>query len=225
MTVAILQSNYIPWKGYFDIIAKSDVFVLYDEVQYTKNDWRNRNLIITPTGLNWLTIPIRVFKLDQKINETKSASSNWNKKHLNSLKLNYAKACGFHDFKDILEDLYFDAPENLTEINLKFIQCICNFLGITTRIIDSRNLDLTGNRNERLVDACEKLGASIYLSGPSAKNYVDVDLFNSSKIALEWMDYSSYQEYPQLSSTFNHNVSIIDLILNNGFDSRKYLLY
>lgn len=225
MTAAILQSNYIPWKGYFDIISKSDVFVIYDDVQYTKNDWRNRNLILTPNGLNWLTIPVAVHSIGQKICETKCASNNWNKKHLNSLKLNYGKANGFKDFKDNLEELYSNTPDNLTEINLKFIQNICDFLGITTKIIDSRDLNLIGNRNERLIDACQKLGATNYLSGPSAKNYLDITLFNSSKINIEWMNYSNYQEYPQLFSPFSHNVSIIDLILNNGFDSRKYLLH
>ena len=140
MTVSILQYNYIPWKGYFDIIAKSDVFVIYDEVQYTKNDWRNRNKILTPNGTNWLTIPVRVDSLNQKICETKVASNNWNKKHFNSIQFNYSKAKGYKEFKDILSDLYESTPELLTEINVRFIKTICNYLGIKTKIIDSRDL-------------------------------------------------------------------------------------
>jgi hypothetical protein len=223
MTVSILQSNYIPWKGYFDIIAKSDVFVIYDEVQYTKNDWRNRNKILTPNGTNWLTIPVRVDSLNQKICETKVASINWNKKHFTSLQLNYSKAKGYKEFKDILSDLYDNPPELLTEINIRFIKTICNYLGIKTKIIDSRDLNLNGDRNERLIDACEKLSADIYLSGPSAKNYIDVALFEQSKLKLEWMDYSNYITYEQMHEPFIHNVSIIDLILNNGSNSKDFI--
>jgi hypothetical protein len=225
MTVSILQSNYIPWKGYFDIIAKSDVFVIYDEVQYTKNDWRNRNKILTPNGTNWLTIPVRVNSLNQKICETKVASINWNKKHFTSLQFNYSKAKGYKEFKDILLDLYDNPPELLTEINVRFIKTICNYLGIKTKIIDSRDLNLKGDRNERLIEACEKLSADIYLSGPSAKNYIDVALFEQSKLKLEWMDYSNYPEYPQLGQPFEHSVSILDLIFNSGSEVKKYLKY
>jgi hypothetical protein len=225
MTVSILQSNYIPWKGYFDIIAKSDVFVIYDEVQYTKNDWRNRNIILTPTGENWLTIPVIVNSLDQKIYETKTATYNWNRKHYNSIVFNYSKANGFVDFKDFFEDLYSFSSRSLTEINTKFIKSICEILGIKTKIIDSRELALKGNRNERLIDACEKLSADVYLSGPAARNYLDLELFEKSKIKLEWMDYSNYVEYRQLFGHFNHNVSIIDLLLNEGFKSRNFLKY
>ena len=119
--VAILQSNYIPWKGYFDLIAKADVFVVYDEVQYTKNDWRNRNIILTQNGPNWITIPVRVNNLDQKIFETKIASTNWNRKHYNSIIFNYSKAPFFKDFKDFLEELYNVNSEFLSEINIRYI--------------------------------------------------------------------------------------------------------
>ena len=225
MTVSILQSNYIPWKGYFDIIAKSDVFVIYDEVQYTKNDWRNRNKILTPHGTNWLTIPVRLDSLNQKICETKVASSNWNKKHYTSLQLNYSKANAFNEFKEVLMDLYANPSESLTEINTRFIKSICQHLDINTKIVDSRDLNLIGDRNERLIDACEKLSADVYLSGPAAKNYLNAQLFEQSKIKIEWMDYSNYREYPQLYGSFNHNVTIFDLILNLGKESRKFMLY
>jgi hypothetical protein len=225
MTVAILQSNYIPWKGYFDIIAKADIFVIYDEVQYTKNDWRNRNKILTPHGNNWLTIPVRLDSLNQKICETKVASSNWNKKHYTSLQLNYSKANGFNEFKEVLMDLYTDPSESLTEINTRFIKSICQHLDINTKIVDSRDLNLIGDRNERLIDACEKLSAEVYLSGPAARNYLNAQLFEQSKIKIEWMDYSNYREYPQLYGSFNHNVTIFDLILNLGKESRKFMLY
>ena len=223
MTVSILQSNYIPWKGYFDLIAKSDVFVIYDEVQYTKNDWRNRNIILTPNGPNWITIPVRVNNLDQKIFETKIASTNWNRKHYNSIIFNYSKAPFFKDFKDFLEEMYNINSESLSEINIRYIREICNLLGIKTRILDSRELDLKGNKSEKLLYACEKLNADIYLTGPAAKSYLDTELFRASGVDVKWMDYSNYPTYKQIYEPFNHNVSVIDLILNNGSNSRDFI--
>ena len=223
MTVSILQSNYIPWKGYFDIIAKSDVFVIYDEVQYTKNDWRNRNIILTQNGPNWITIPVRVNNLDQKIFETKIESTNWNRKNYNSIIFNYSKDPFFKDFKDFLEELYNVNSEFLSEINIRYIRAICDLLGIKTRILDSRELNLKGNKSEKLLCACEKLNADVYLTGPAAKSYLDTDLFKASGVGVKWMDYSNYPTYKQIYEPFNHSVSIIDLILNNGSNSRDFI--
>jgi hypothetical protein len=223
MTVSILQSNYIPWKGYFDLIAKSDVFVIYDEVQYTKNDWRNRNIILTPSGNNWLTIPVRVESLNQKICDTKVASINWSRKHYNSIVSNYSKALFFKDYKGFLEELYCENSDFLSEINIKFIRAICDLLGIKTRIIDSRELDLIGNKSEKLLFACEKLNAATYLTGPAAMSYLDTALFKASGVDVKWMDYSNYPTYKQMYEPFNHNVSIIDLILNEGLKTNLFL--
>ena len=133
--VAILQSNYIPWKGYFDIINSVDTFIIYDEVQYTKNDWRNRNQINSKQGLQWLTIPVRVESLEQKISETKISFSKWNKKHWNSLVANYGKSPGFKHNKDLFESLYLDCQtDNLSEINLSFINAINKLLDIKTLV-------------------------------------------------------------------------------------------
>lgn len=223
--VAILQSNYIPWKGYFDIIAKSDIFVIYDEVQYTKNDWRNRNLIKTKEGLHWLSIPIRQEHLDQKIFETNVSFSGWSKKHKNSLQINYGKALYFKEYKDTFFEIYDNASTNLSEINKAFIQKICEILEIKTKIIDSRELNLEGDKVERLIDACKKLNATKYLSGPAAKNYMNEVLFNENNIEIEWMDYADYKEYNQLYPPFEHGVSILDLIFNEGPNARSFLKY
>lgn len=149
--VAILQSNYIPWKGYFDIINSADIFIFYDEVQYTKNDWRNRNLIKTPNGIQWITIPVYQKSLNQKICETKVSFNKWNKKHWNTLKANYGKAIKFKDYKDQFENLYCNITTNyLSEINKLFISEINKILDINTIILDSKDLDLKGDRNEIL---------------------------------------------------------------------------
>jgi hypothetical protein len=215
--VAILQSNYIPWKGYFDIINSVDTFVIYDEVQYTKNDWRNRNIIKTPTGPLWLTIPVRQVSLEQKIFETQTTLKNWNVKHWNSIRGAYSKAPYFKECESYFRDLYLSIEtENLSEINLIFIRAINKLLGINTEIIDSRTLNLDGDKNKRLVQAVSKLGGSVYISGPSAKGYINESAFNYNDINIEWMDYSKYQVYPQLYPPFVHGVSILDMIFNIG---------
>lgn len=221
--IAILQSNYIPWKGYFDIIQKSDVFVIYDEVQYTKNDWRNRNLIKTPNGLEWLTIPVNQKNLDQKINETCVSQHNWNKKHWNTLVGNYSKAPFFKRYSEEFKDLFLGIEtDNLSEINLLFIKKINSLFEINTEIIDSQSLQLIGDKNERLIEAIKKLNGTHYISGPAAKSYLDTVAFEKEEIHVEWMDYSNYPEYPQMFSPFKHNVTILDLLFNVGPDSKKY---
>lgn len=221
--IAILQSNYIPWKGYFDIIQKSDVFVIYDEVQYTKNDWRNRNLIKTPNGLEWLTIPVNQKNLDQKINETYVSQHNWNKKHWNTLVGNYSKAPFFKRYSEEFKDLFLGIEtDNLSEINLLFIKKINSLFEINTEIIDSQSLQLIGDKNERLIEAIKKLNGTHYISGPAAKSYLNTVAFEKEEIHVEWMDYSNYPEYPQMFSPFKHNVTILDLLFNVGPDSKKY---
>lgn len=225
MTISVLQSNYIPWKGYFDIIARSDIFVIYDEVQYTKNDWRNRNLIKTKNGIQWLTIAVRQERLNQKIYETKVFKHNWAKKHISTLQSNYAKAPYFKDYKDEIFNVYENTTNNLSQINRALIEVICSILKINTKIICSRTLNLTGNKQERLIKACKILKADTYLSGNAAKSYINEIVFEQNNIQVEWMNYSNYKEYHQLFPPFEHGVSILDLIFNEGPKARQYLKY
>lgn len=221
--IAILQSNYIPWKGYFDIIQQADVFVIYDEVQYTKNDWRNRNLIKTPNGLDWLTIPVKQKNLEQKINETFISQHNWNKKHWNTLVGNYSKAPFFKSYSEEFRDLFLGIEtDNLSEINLLFINKINSILEIKTEIIDSQSLHLKGDKNERLIEAIKKLNGTHYISGPAAKSYLNIEAFEKEEIQVEWMNYSNYPEYPQMFLPFNHNVTILDLLFNVGPDAKYF---
>jgi len=214
--IAILQSNYIPWRGYFDIISKVDSFVIYDEVQYTKNDWRNRNQIKTLSGPLWLTIPVKQTSLNQKIYETEVVNQLWRRKHLNSIRSNYSKAPFFKEYFDFIANLYNGNEMLLSEINLKFIKGFCDILNIKTNLIDSRELKLEGDKNQRLINACHKLNATSYLSGKTAQCYLDEYLFVKNNIKLEWMDYSHLTEYHQLYPPYNVGVSIIDTILNIG---------
>jgi hypothetical protein len=221
--LAILQSNYIPWKGYFDLINSVDEFILYDDVQYTKNDWRNRNKIKTPEGSEWLTIPVKK-NYGQKIRETVIQYSNWNRKHWYSILHNYSRARHFHDYKDLFENLYLGCQENLlSQINYRFLAAICQILGINTKISWSMDYKLIEGKTEKLVSLCKQAGATEYISGPAAQAYINQELFRSENIALSYIDYSGYPEYQQLFPPFDHRVSIIDLIFNEGLNARKYL--
>ncbi len=224
---AILQSNYIPWKGYFDLIAAADEFILYDEMQYTKNDWRNRNKIKTVKGVEWITIPVRIESLSQRIDETLVFADNWAIKHVKTLQANYAKAKCFGQVRDFVFGMYDQAgkTKNLSEINFIFIKNICDFLKIDTKLSHSTDYGLIEGKTERLVDLCQKAGARQYISGPSAKDYLQRDLFDAANIAVEWMDYSGYKEYGQLYPPFQHGVSILDLIFNEGENARNFLKY
>ncbi len=222
--IAILQSNYIPWKGYFDIINMVDIFVIYDDVQYTKNDWRNRNIIKTKDGKMWLTIPCRQKNLNQKINETFVTDKQWHVKHWNSIKTNYAKSRYFKFNAPIVQNIYYTSPkDNLSEINYHFMKSIMEILNIQTKIVFSSDLGVQGDRNNRLINICKKLGANKYLSGPAARNYLQLDEFKKANIEVEWMDYSEYTEYHQLFPPFEHGVTILDLILNEGTNASIYM--
>jgi hypothetical protein len=225
---AVVQSNYIPWKGYFDIINMVDEFILLDEVQYTRRDWRNRNKIKTPQGTQWLTIPVEVKdKYFQEIKDTKIADKGWGGKHWQTIKHNYSKARYFKEFKDRLEPLYLNnKDEYLSQINYTFITTVCAILGIDTRISWSFDYGETceiKGKTERLVELCREVAASHYLSGPSAKNYIDESLLNEANIEIQWMDYQGYPEYQQLFGDFIHEVSIIDLIFNEGANAQKFM--
>jgi len=222
--IAILQSNYIPWKGYFDIIGMVDEFIIYDEVQYTKNDWRNRNKIKTPVGLQWITVAVYQKSLQQKISETEISNRKWGVKGWNSIKANYAKAPYFKTHSPLFEEFYHTAKSTrLSEINVALIKLICDQLGIPTLITNSADYSLTGDPTEKLINLCKQAGASSYLSGPAAKNYLREDLFKQEGIEIKWMDYEGYPEYPQLYPPFQHGVSIIDLLFNTGSASLHYM--
>ncbi|MES2593564.1 MAG: WbqC family protein [Bacteroidota bacterium] len=223
--VLITQSNYIPWKGYFNNINSVDEFVVYDDMQYTKRDWRNRNMIKTPNGSDWLTIPVEVKgKYFQKINETIVADNNWGDKHWKILQTNYAQAPFFKQYKEIFEPLYYDKNlKTVTEINIAFIKAINLILDIRTTIIDSRQFDLIEGKTERLIDICKKINATDYFSGPAAKDYMDVALFKQESINIHYFDYSNYPVYPQLYGEFTHHVSILDLIFNTGSAAKNFM--
>ncbi len=225
--IAILQSNYIPWKGYFDMIAAVDVFILYDDMQYTRRDWRNRNQIKTPQGVQWLTIPVQVKgNYYQTIRETVIDGTNWASVHWKTLTQNYRRSPYFQEIAAWLEPMYLQNVYcHLSELNRQFIEAVCRYLDIRTRICNSWDFTLIEGKTERLANLCLQAGGNEYISGPSARNYVDERVFSESGIKLTWFDYSNYPEYPQLWGEFTHGVSILDLLFNCGKDARRYMRY
>ena len=224
--VAILQSDYIPWKGYFDIINMVDEFILYDDMQYTRRDWRNRNKIKTFNGLKWITIPVEVKgKYYQKINETRVMDHKWAVDHWKAIHMNYARAPHFAEFAPLVEDLYRQAGEMdyLSQINYLFLRNICDVLGIRTKITWSSDYELADGKTERLVELVKSAGGGYYLSGPAARDYIVDECFEQAGIELEYMDYSGYPEYPQLHGEFTHQVTILDLLFSVGHDAPKYM--
>lgn len=225
--IAILQSNYIPWKGYFDMIAAVDEFILYDDMQYTRRDWRNRNQIKTPQGLQWISVPVKVKgKYHQTIRETEIDGTDWAEAHWKTIVQNYRKAPHFDEIAALLEPLYrHNQYSHLSVLNRKFIEVVCAYLGIHTKISNSWDYHLIEGKTERLVDLCAQAGGTEYISGPSAKDYIEEHCFIEKNIRLSWFEYAGYPAYPQLWGEFAHGVSILDLLFNCGKESYQYMKY
>lgn len=216
MRVGVIQSSFIPWRGYFDFIASVDAFVFHDDIQYTKGDWRNRNKIKTQRGTEWLTVPVTYKSTAQLICETSiDYSVAWGEKHLRLWRENYRVAPYIHDVMESLSDLGSSKEASISQLNIKLIRRIAEYLGISTPMILSSELMLEGGKTERLIDLLKKLNATTYLSGPSADAYLDKEAFRRHGIGLEYKSYD-YESYPQLWGPFDGEVTVLDLIANCG---------
>ena len=222
--VAICQSNYIPWKGYFDLIHDVDLFLFYDDVQYTKNDWRNRNRVKTPTGVRWLTIPVGT-DLNRLVCDVALENTQWQGKHWETLTQLYDKAPFFGRYRSFLEDVYVHREwATLSELNQFLIQFIAEeFLGIKTTFRRSSDFPSSGRSQDRVLSLLRSLEADVYVSGPAAKAYLDPERFQKEGIELVWKDYSGYPEYLQFHPPFEHAVTILDLLFHVGPDAPQYI--
>jgi hypothetical protein len=224
--VAILQSNYIPWKGYFDMIADVDEFILYDDMQYTRRDWRNRNQIKTPQGVQWLTVPVQVKgRYDQKIRETRiDGGTQWAEAHWKTLEQNYRRSAHFDEVAAWLKPIYLDMEHCLlSQLNRTLLEAVCGYIGIRTKLSWSWEFQLAEGKTERLADLCVQAGATEYVSGPSARDYIDEAVFAARHIQVSWFDYADYPEYPQQWGAFTHGVTILDLLFNCGREAHRYM--
>ena len=224
--LAIVQSSYIPWKGYFDLINSVDEFVLFDDVQYTRRDWRNRNRIKTPAGPAWLSIPVSSKgQFDAPIRQIRVDDRTWAARHWRTIQANYARAPHFPTYSARLERLYLECDEShLSQINRRFLSAACELLGIRTKLTWSWEFEIHPGATARLVSICRQAGAGIYVSGPSAASYLDPQQFHDAGIDLVYFNYGGYPEYQQLFPPFEHQVSVLDLILNEGPEAPRYML-
>jgi hypothetical protein len=222
--VAVLQSNYIPWKGYFDIIRHVDCFVFLDDVQYTIRDWRNRNRIKTPAGPQWLTIPCGADR-NRRVCDVRVDASDWQLDHWRQLEKNYRNAPYWARYESRLREWYLARRwEYLSELNQYVTRTIASeLLALPTAFEDSRRFNVTSTRTERLVDLVTRLGATDYLSGPAARAYIQPELFAAAGVNLHYFDYSGYPEYPQMHGPFVHEVSVLDLLFQTGDEALRYL--
>ena len=216
--VVIVQSSYIPWKGYFDLIHAADELILFDDVQYTRRDWRNRNLIKTGNGLVWLTIPVKTAgNYLAPIKDIEVDGAKWREKHWRTIVASYARAPHFKDQAATFEALYLAAIETrLSLVNRTFLEAVGGLLGIRTKVSWSMDYEVVEGKTERIVSLCRQAGARTYLSGPSARGYLDPAQFEAAGLELVFFDYAGYPEYPQLHPPFVHEVSILDLLFNEG---------
>ena len=224
MKVGISQSNYIPWRGYFDLIKRCYLFIILDDVQYTTRDWRNRNKIKIHSGTQWLTIPVGRISRDKRICDVILPDVSWQQDHWNKIREAYKNTKYFNIYRVFFEELYFGYNyHTLSCLNRSFIDCICRLLGITTIIKDSRDYSAKGYKKERILNILKEVGGTKYYSGPAAKDYITDDDFKDNGIDVHWMNYN-YPNYPQIHGPFEPYVSVIDLIFNTGDDAPKYLI-
>ena len=227
MKCVILQPSYIPWRGYFHQIQKADVFVHFDDVQYDKRGWRNRNQIKTPAGPQWLTIPVLAKghqETGQLIQDTRIVwDSDWIGSHWKSISMAYRRAPHFDQYRDTLEPIYQTRPQMLADFTIDLTETIASMLGIdSTRFVRASTLGQTGVKTEHLLNICKAVGATHYISGPAAQSYMDLDLMADHGISVEYMEYN-YPEYPQLHGDFNGSVSVLDLLFMMGPESGSYI--
>ncbi len=223
MKAAIIQSSYIPWKGYFDIIHDVDKFVFLEDVQYTKHDWRSRNRVKTPGGVKWLSVPV-TGGICQNICEAKiDYVQKWAEKHMRTIHHSYAACDYYKSYRDDIFSIFNKKYETISDLNILIIKRISSLLGIETEILDSRDIGSVGRKDDKLIDICERIGADTYLSGPAAKDYIVQEKFDSAGIKLEYKDYVGYPEYRQPWGLFDPFVSVIDLIFCCGERAPDYI--
>jgi hypothetical protein len=224
-TVAIIQSNYVPWKGYFDIIHDADLFIFHDDLQFTKQDWRSRNRIKMPGGARWLSVPVGGRKESRLICETTPAADDWQVKHHRKLVNVYGRTRYFAQLRPFLDEVYLGRTwAKLSEFNQHVITHIAReHLGIRTELVDSRLYSATGAKTDRVLDLLTKAGATRYVSGPAARDYLDQARFVEAGIELVYKDYGGYPEYLQPHPPFDHHVTILDLLSCVGPAAPDYI--
>jgi hypothetical protein len=219
-TLVVLQPGYLPWLGFFDQLLRSDVFVYYDDVQFDKEGWRNRNRIKSVSGPMWLTVPVlHTGRHGQRIMDVEiNNDPPWPKKHLASIWQSYAKAPFRDRYYPELEAVLKAPHHSLAELDIAIVELMCRWLGIERRLERSSRLGIGGEQSSRLLNLCKHFGADRYVSGDAAKDYLDVPLFEDNGVQVEWQSYQ-HPSYQQLHGDFVPYLSTLDLIFNMGPES------
>ncbi len=225
LVIGILQSSYLPWLGYFDQIARSDVFVIYDDVQFEKGSWRNRNRIKTSQGIKWLTVPVLTKgKALPLINQVRINNvDHWQRKHIKTLEQNYRKSEYFETYAGDLFQILECKWELLTDLNLTLIKWFMSVLGINTKLVMSSDLNIEGYGTSRLIEIIKYLGGTSFYEGAAGKNYIEENLFESEGIQIVYQEYE-HPTYTQLFEGFMPYLSVIDLIFNNGPEGLEIIM-
>jgi hypothetical protein len=226
MQIGILQPGYLPWLGFFEQLSRSDLFILYDDVQYDRNSWRNRNRIKTAQGIQWLTVPVCYqFSEKPRIQEIRIDNrQKWAKKHLSSLYHAYHRAPFFKTYFPRLETIYAQNWEYLVDLDIALIEQLSHWLGLTNQqIIRSSTLSLTQTeRQMRLIEICQLFQADSFYEGAAGQNYIDQPLFARHHIEVVFQNYT-HPVYQQLHGEFIPYLSSLDLLLNQGPQSADIL--
>jgi WbqC-like protein family len=223
----ILQPSYIPWCGYFHQIQKADLFVFYDDVQYDDRGFRNRNRVKTAGGPRWLTIPVH----SQGVQITKTPIRDvriswdrpWARKHWETIRQSYGRAPHFRRYAELLQDFYARRGETLADFTIELTVALAWELGLTsTRFLRSSSLSVEGTRTDRLLAVLAAVGGDHYISGPSARAYIEEDKLRAAGVTLEYMSYD-YPEYEQLYPPFEPKLSILDLLFMKGPEAGEWV--
>jgi hypothetical protein len=218
MIIGILQPGYLPWLGFFEQVHRCDVFVIYDDVQYDKHGWRNRNRIKTANGVQWLTVPVHA-DIDEGrlVREAKIDNrTNWRKKHLMSIKQSYAKAACFKEYIGVFEDAFAREWELILDLDLFFIRKFLEILGMGDKRLElASTLNVDGDKVTRLINICKMFGADTMYNGAAGRSYMDEVLFRENGVNLVFQDYK-HPVYTQLHGEFVPYLSVVDVLLNHG---------
>lgn len=222
MKCVIIQPNYLPWRGYFDLIHDADVFIYLDDVQYTLRDWRNRNQILTRQGLRWISVPVIKTTRDTLIHQVQIHGQDWVSEHHDLVKENYRHTSCYSEVMNLLQSVWSQSMPNLSDLDIALTDKICEYLGVRTRRERATHFQVGGKATQRLLELCLKVGADHYISGPSAKSYLDEELMAQHGVRVSYKEYS-YPPYDQGGEAFEPGVSIIDLLCRFGKESTKYI--
>lgn len=223
-TVMVSQSNYLPWKGYFDLVRRADVVVLLDNVQFTRRDWRSRNLIKSPQGVQWLTVPVRApHGRATSVSEAEISDPDWAPSHIRAIELSYRRTPHFEKIFELLLHLLDSNELLLSNLNERILRGLLKFMDLDVAIRASRGPVEPVDASERILDLVRQTGGTRYMSAPAARSYLDIDKFSDAGLQVDFFDYPDYPEYRQSWPPFRHDVSIIDVLFHLGPDWRSAL--